>query len=219
MTKTKLIDTLQRNPDLLDENHLDETYAEDFIEDLAITANENVQAVYGASKMVVFIQDEDGNDENEVVKIPFHYYYGNPFEYGDGENCDDYIRHEQTIYEDAKDWGLEQFFAPNKKIAQIGCTSIYTQEKCYEIYSTKGTEFFPKDCTKEERVLANSIGEDRLNIEWWISVIRNYGVKLASLLSEYIDANITDLHFENFGFSQDGKPIIFDYAGFDEESY
>ena len=80
MTKTKLIDTLQRNPDLLDENHLDEDYAEDFIEDLSITANEKVQAAYGASKMVVFIQDEDGNDENEVVKIPFHYYSGNPFE-------------------------------------------------------------------------------------------------------------------------------------------
>ena len=29
MTKTKLIDTLQRNPDLLDENHLDENCAEE----------------------------------------------------------------------------------------------------------------------------------------------------------------------------------------------
>ena len=216
MTKTKLIDTLQRNPHLLDENHLDETYAEDFIEDLAITANEEVDATYGASKMVVFIQDEDGNDENEVVKIPFHFYCGDPFEYGEGEDCDDYILHEQTIYDDAEGWGLEQFFAPNKKIAQIGHTSIYTQKKCYEVYSTEGSKFLPKEYTEEEETLANGIGQDRLNIGWWISVIRNYGVKLAELLSEYIDANISDLHYENYGFSQDGKPIIFDYAGFDE---
>lgn len=218
MTKTKLIDTLQNNPDLLDENHLDEGYAEDFIEDLSITADENIQAAYGASKMVVFVQDEDGNDENEVVKIPFHYYSGTPFENGEGENCDDYILHEQIIYEDAKDLGLEQFFAPNKKIAQIGHTSIYTQKKCYEVYSIKGSKFLPEEYTEEEETLANGIGQNRLNIGWWISVIRNYGVKLAGLLSDYIDANITDLHYENYGFSQDGKPIIFDYAGF-EESY
>ena len=56
-----------------------------------------------------------------------------------------------------------------------------------------------------------------MRAEWIVDAIAAFGEDAVLKLISFIDLEgITDLHTSNYGYTLDGKPVIFDYAGWHE---
>lgn len=183
----------------------------------------------GASKGVLIFDDF-------VLKIPFMGYYDHGYEYdpetgeeyeledcfysfecGGGENSDNYCETEACIFEeineycDEEDCMISEFFAETKYLFEVNGLPFYIQQKC--------TEFCPAALSKEQRNSLRSFEEDEDIYEFPLAflneLLENYGKSLVLKLHDTIcKMGISDIHSGNVGY-YNGKPIIFDYAGFD----
>lgn len=176
----------------------------------------------GASKIVFIFDDFD-----EVIKIPFSGEYYLIYEQGEiidtsYNNFDNYIEIENKIYNDANEH-LKHVLLKNNFIKKFGNINIYTQIKIFRTF---------QDCYFEERknysqfidnIVCNFISE-RIKAEdkenplpdkrFLADIILNYGD--ADFIIPEID--FKDLHKNNYGYLENGKPVIFDFSGF-VESY
>ena len=188
----------------------------------------------GASK-TVFVSER----YNYVLKVPFSgywrvtsevdeddmYYDGTgefvSYENSRSESCWNYCETEEEIYTDAVKFGIAHFFAATEFYG-------YTPTK-YPVYiQSRVTPYFDyrknhsKEYTKEELTYATNVLEvsrrhTGLSAKWIADAIAAFGEESVLDLLSFIDLrDITDLHMSNYGYTLDGKPIIFDYAGWHE---
>lgn len=176
--------------------------------------------VWGASKFVIFV-----DDENIVVKIPFnsklHYDYNTlePLEEGeDGclyEMIPNYCEKESCVYKDAEVAGIPYFFAKTEFAGYTDdWTPYYISERVVPFDWAKNGK--TRVNTKErQQIYAYACKVSSLNESWINTACDFYGEDAVSRLISFIEEEgINDLYEYNIGFRKDGSPCIFDYSGY-----
>ena len=193
----------------------EETYA---IEDVYNQLGNEVDTAYGASKFVIFL------NENEVVKVPFNgcFWYDDEAEGGyrfDEFNNNDYCATEVAIYADAVALGVEKFFASIKYCGStIDHTPIYLAERVYTLFENATIRSKAKS-SEDSLNRAKELKKEGayFPIDWLARAIEWYGIDAINDLLAFIDLeHINDFHDGNVGFRKDGSPVILDYSGYDE---
>ena len=208
---------------------------EDMVYGLKRATGLDIDYEHGVSKAVLLIPGVD-----KVLKIPFNGYYEchmtNEDEYyenndvepiyedrffefenaGNEYNTWDYCLTELEMYDVAKKAGFAEFF-PKTEVYGIcdGCP-VYLQEKV--------TPYKSVSVSQEERKNYKTQTKDKSRVFNWVStkwgmdVIAMYGLDRANEFFDFIDNNgmASDLHNGNLGYTKDGKPVILDWAGFDD---
>lgn len=176
----------------------------------------------GATKLVIFTK------EDYVIKIPFcgdsdyyneeYYYY--PFcNAGGYDSCEwNYCEVELDLYKEAVRYGVEEFFLEPIFIGFSGLKHnhpIYVQEKAiiYEEYDSKHS--------KEEIEKTGELCAEHdlycFHKAWLTDFLDYYSLEDLQRLEKFIDDfYISDLHGGNLGYRRNGKPVIIDYAGYDD---
>ena len=187
----------------------------------------------GVSK-AVFVSD----NYDYVLKIPFsgywryveerdeEGYFTNREEFVSYENAGygsdwNYCETEESIYKNAVEYGVDQFFAATVFYGYTPTNyPVYTQPRVtsyfdYE-YDHERT-YTREEITHASDIIAGSRRHIGLRAEWIVDAIAAFGEDAVLKLIAFIDLEcITDLHTSNYGYTLDGKPIIFDYAGWHE---
>ena len=209
-------DNFGSNEDTEDTYEIDKLYRQ---------LDNTVKTAYGVSQFTIIFKDPS---INQVVKIPFlgEWFYND--EEGE-EQFDEYAINytdlSVEIYEKAKDAGVEAIFAA---IDYIGKTKnnypLYAQEKVEYSYNDvrvmKKKPFIDPSAEELEEVHKHY---DNFSYAWraftdvWVAcAIRYYGLDLVLNFMDFLDENrIEDLHYGNYGYTAEGRPVIFDYCGFD----
>lgn len=208
---------------------------EDMVYDLKRATGLDIDYEHGVSKAVLLIPGVD-----RVLKIPFNGYYEyhitNEDEYyenddvepiyedrffefenaGNEYNTWDYCLTELEMYDVAKKAGFAEFF-PKTEVYGIcdGCP-VYLQEKVIPYKSALVSQEEKKNYkaqTKDKSRVFNWV-----STKWGMDVITTYGLDRANEFFDFIDNNgmASDLHNGNLGYTKDGKPVILDWAGFDD---
>ena len=183
-----------------------------------LSTKHNVRTAYGASKFVIFLND------NEVVKIPFtgSYSYGwndenDEIDYDEiifDEFCtEDYCAVEAAVYSDAIAAGVEQFFASTKFVGNtfIDKTPIYLSERVlpFDCLNNKERSYSRDSYLKAGKMCG------RCPVEWTAMALEYYGETAVKKLFAFIESEgIDDFHDGNVGIRKDGSPCILDYSGF-----
>ena len=194
----------------------EETYA---IEDVYDQLDSTIETAYGASKFVIFLNDE------EVIKVPFNgcFWYDDDEEGGmrfDEFNNNDYCATEAAVYADAVALGVEKFFASTKYYGStIDHTPIYIAERVYSFYENDDIRH-KTESSEESNKKAMEINKEshlHFSAEWLAKAIEFYGVDAINDLVAFIELeHINDFHNGNLGFRKDGSPVILDYSGYEE---
>lgn len=177
---------------------------------------------YGASKFVI-------RYKNYVIKIPFTGYYCRDYRngtiylggYWEAINP---CAEEERIYEEASD-EMKEILLPNIFIGNVNsCFPVYIQEAIsYSFYDRPYREIEENEKTIAYKILRQirrkAFRYDyRMNITFLVPLVFKFGIeKIKEIMTDINE--IEDLHDNNYGYSADGKPVIFDYAGYDKFSW
>lgn len=193
--------------------------ADDFIDYLYSVSpeyyNQNWSCKYGSTKLVIVM-----DDENYVIKIPFHgedrdiYYVGAPT----SEDFWDYCQAEENRYNEAPDV-IKNHLAKTTWIYETkNGIRLYTQPKCliaaknhYNTKSQKTYKFFCNWWKMESSKLPID------HTDWLNLYIDCYGLPSLKVFFKAIieeDWN-DDLRDANIGFLN-GRPVLVDYSSFCE---
>lgn len=174
------------------------------------------------------------NDTDYVIKLPVTGVYGNIYdEYGCGDpkDCDikmyvdmeehDIFDIEQSIYDSLLSESKE-VFCPCTFVGNFNGIPVYIQPKVEKIQFYL-TNFLNEEDSKRVSALTSRHHYKEnvarpLTDDFIMSLINLYGEEAAGYILEDCKT-IDDLHTNNYGYTKDGKPIIFDFAGFDGEMY
>lgn len=180
----------------------------------------------GATKLAIIPKEEDF-----VIKVPFEYRYDEfsdefvPFEYAyNSENNGDYCFSEYEAYLAAVDYGVGCFF-PKTEIATIGISgAILIQEKCKPLNQTDVSiiKNYSQDSMSKAWNIYDTAGFS-IHMGWMAKCVEVYGEELFKKLITFLEENeygqraADDLHTGNIGYDKEGKPIILDFSGYNEE--
>lgn len=214
----KILDSLLENKRFhrknMSEENWDLVLGEAFIK--SFEEEHDVEFKTGVTKLVIV-----PNNEDFVLKIPFDgtAYRGKFYLFcgaADLEEGKDYCRAEELHYKEAKAWDLDFLFAETVQISEINGVPIYRQPKC-ELFEVELLSQRPTEETQTTVEKACTTYDYRcFNEDWLAEVVMRYGVEvLHNLLSFLNYEDIIDLHDNNIGFLN-GKPVLFDYASFDD---
>ena len=171
----------------------------------------------GASK-VVFIPD----GARYVIKIPYYGqvddWDGNSVPYQgafspeiDTENTNDYCELEAAIYDEAVDWGLQDFFVPTTWVCDIGHIPVYVQPRIHPIRHRP---------TEENTFKYASVkGSDEFDSDVGACLVDFYALPHIEKLLEFFKFyRINDVdNFRNGGYDTGlQRHVFWDYAGFQE---
>lgn len=217
----------------------DEDFYEELNNDLLSTLNlifDDFDVDNGASKLAIIPVKED-----YVIKIPYTgttqtdccfsysedededgYYeedYFSPF-VGAGKDAPwDYCALEVERYQYAKKFGVERFLAETKLLGYVHGYPIYIQEKCETYYDSQRFShhsIYSEEEKKTTRSMAGLGQFEYLVNENWLTDFRFYYGREA--LVDFVDFLLTnnwgDLNTSNIGYLN-GRPVIFDYSGYD----
>ncbi len=182
----------------------------------------------GMTKLVII-----PSKRNYVIKIPFTGFYSSEFD-EDGYESNYQLRgaakydvcaDENYFYEQASE-ELQQVLTPNIFVTNIDGISIYVQEK----YSTTFGEYKYSCDAKYEKTISPAKNKIIDYISYWKDNLGNIGKSFVGALIDTFGiskaarvvfeiSSIDDLHWGNYGFAKDGRCMIFDYAGYDENLY
>lgn len=140
---------------------------------------------------------------NYVLKKSFDGYV----EYGDCEiydysELDDIIymsEIEKRVYEKAKEWGVEKYFA---EVINVG-KNVYMQERVHTCLPLRRGEDSTKNVPSHFVAMALDCGDSMEELK-----------RLDAFLEEF---DINDLHNGNLGMLN-GRPVIFDYSGYESNT-
>lgn len=173
---------------------------------------------YGASKLVIFPDNEEGY----VIKIPFSGYFDCEYEEfyyfananNDGNRCWDYCFTELLIYHSAKSNDVNQILAKPHLIGTVKNYPIYIQEKAetYEIAKKKSEKRNSIQSTDKIYSICQERNYAKFNLDWITDVYNYYGDKQFNKIMNFI-APIGDLHDANIGYIG-SRPVILDYSDF-----
>lgn len=197
----------------------------------------NVGVQTGATKMALFFPDTDF-----VVKIPFngatknHHEWNDetqqyekietftPFEYAETKDEADswnYCQVELELYEEAVHDNVSQFFLETELLIVINDTPIYIQQKAEILADCKDTycyeDSYDEDTLSETRKKCDDKDLRCFNACWLSDAFNYYknDDKVFDLLV-FAENYLDDLHSHNLGYVN-GRPVIIDYAGYNEE--
>lgn len=186
----------------------------------------------GATKIVII-----PNDADYVIKIPITGTYitehdadGNKVHILEGRvdmEEFDHLEHEQSIWR-TLNRESKKVFLPNITIGEINGIPIYVQERVAKTFMDTRSDQIEKTegSVKSAQKLIEKSGygsndDDDINIlneDFIAAIVEYYDEETArQVLSDAEE--IGDLHNENYGFTEDGRPVIFDYADFFLEMY
>lgn len=190
----------------------------DFIQAIVKRTDPMAHINYGVSKMVII----SPNFDNVVIKIPFNgEFYKNglwePFEWAPGSDSSDYCLAECEKYFHLKTYGLSCFVAKTLHYKTINNIRIFIQEKvipeddlCFD--------FTPSLKSKELADRWYNEGQSVFDAAWIANCLDKYGeskVKKFLYYCNNIDLDILeDMHEGNYGYRENGTPVILDYANF-----
>lgn len=188
----------------------------------------------GASK-VVFVSERN----DYVLKVPFSGYWHFIEEVDEdglleereefvgykssrSESCWDYCETEEEVYADAVELGVAHFFAATKLYGYTPTKHpVYIQPRVISYFDygyDHSREYTKEELTYATNILQSSSKRTGLSVEWIADAIAAFGEESVCDLLSFIDLrDITDLHTSNYGYTLDGKPVIFDYAGWHEK--
>ena len=175
--------------------------------------NNEVCADEGVSKFVLIPKDGDF-----VFKIGYDHD-------DEGDEIDNGCEVENVYYQYATYDSLDMYFAATAFYDFITTPEghkipVYVQEKVEPLCDRGST---CDGLTREEKITMKSkvssyYGGDRLDECWIKDFIDCYGEEELECLMQFLDENsINDLHRGNIGY-KNGKPIIFDYCGYESFS-
>lgn len=197
--------------------------------DKVVTTNFIVET--GASKLVLISKNKN---VSEVLKIPFEgsndiYEEDNEenAHFFQGANADEkwnYCATEANYYQEAKELGIESFFAKTKRVGtmeyQEGFIPVYSQEKI--IIKANNTPSKKSHWTPNFTRLISKINkkwnECELPDEWIESAIRCTNIFKVNSFINFIcvthpEIN-ADMHCQNYGYRSDGTPCLCDFSGY-----
>lgn len=203
--------------------------------DRALDENNMTDFFYrvGASK-TVFVSES----YNYVLKVPFSGYWRLVeeidedgiyderdkfvgYENSRSESGWNYCETEEKIYVDAVKLGVAHFFAATEFYGYTPTKyPVYIQPRVisyFDYENSHSREYTEEELTYATNVLQSSRKQTGLSTEWIADAIAAFGEESVLDLLSFINLrDITDLHRGNYGYTLDGKPIIFDYAGWHE---
>lgn len=206
----------------------DDTFAEDnftdyFIKEVPEDCNYN----YGASKLVIIPEHED-----YVIKIPFNCVYNEDYTALDDKQEEwlyfqnayycrqevygwDYCEAEVEYYEEAADWGVEKYFAETRYIGDCHGWPIYIQPKCEAMEDTRRSHSHTLEEYDSIQEKADSVNQHGIrDRDFLCDLFKDAGVDTVSLLFQFIDEMLNDLHSGNYGyFEGTTDACLLDYAG------
>lgn len=184
----------------------------------------------GATKIVII-----PNDADYVIKIPITGTYiterdadGNEIHALEGKvNMTefDHLEHEQNVWR-ILNRESKKVFLPNITVGEINGIPIYVQERVAKTFMDTRSDQIEKTegSVKSAQKLIEKSGygsNDDVSIlseDFIAAIVEYYDEETArQVLGDAGD--IGDLHDENYGFTEDGRPVIFDYADFFVEMY
>ena len=130
-----------------------------------------------------------------------------------------YCFRESEIYAIAEQYNLGFAFAKIKCFDEIDNTRIYLQEKVYR-YSDSLKQHSVEEL-KSIRDKTSNYHENTWMIppEWSLAFVDTYGEEVFDEFLEFcVEQNINDLTESNIGYTKEGLPIAFDFAGYHELS-
>ena len=178
--------------------------------------NGSVTTAFGASKFIIFLND------NEVVKVPFNGEFYT--EYFDDEDetgyskfdyfcTEDYCMVEAAVYADAIAAGVDIFFASTEFVGNtlINKTPIYLSERVLPFdYLNNEERSYSRDSYSKAGKMCG-----RCPVEWTAMALEYYGEEAVRKLFDFIEKEgIDDLHWGNVGIRRNGAPVLLDYSGF-----
>lgn len=177
----------------------------------------DVTVVYGYTRVVIIFKT--GKFKNLVVKIPYGTVY-------------DYCKGEVQNYNQAPE-ELKPFLACSEYLGKVKVRSyttsktvtlpVYIMEKVEDVdnipnaYNISRKVPYVASLSTEDYQKIQYV-YDRCRSEWVMNLLYEYmGMEKFLKFLDYIEENrINDLHTGNIG-SLNGRPVLFDYAGFREE--
>ena len=201
----------------------------DYIEDQISKVAPNAAIYNGCSKCAIVDRTCD-----YVIKIPFRgaFYEGyddeedsfEEFQYAndlggeyDDASCWDYCENELIKYEKAVDAGFGEFFAETAYYGMIDNTPIYIQEKASSYSERRKDGNVPSASDDAQKIYEENANElsYSINANWIELAIDWYGLERVLDFLNYIEAEDLDwdLHNGNIGFTDSGKPVLIDWAG------
>lgn len=157
-------------------------------------------------------EDCEFYDEDKVT-------YNNEYECANSDNGNDYCEAEVRYYAEAKKKRLEKFFAETVYIGKSESgLPVYIQEKVPYADGEKGKN----SLSEKSKISFKKIAKKRpqytnvLPEAFSKTILDVYGVKsFVKLVDFLIDQEIDgDFHSQNVGFTEDQKPILFDYSDY-----
>lgn len=205
--------------DLTDEKNFTSFYIEDFIDSIDPQIVPDYDFVYGSTKLVIIPKDRD-----YVVKIPFNdnekalVYYPDTDQENDRYGWD-YCEVEQEIYQIAKEHNFEQFFLPIESLTDgYSPYPVYIQKKVEVLDETDRSQerYSSVESKKRVKVFRKLT---KIDINWKAALLDALGSlsKLREFFHFLEKYGISDdLYNFNVGYC-DGKPVILDYGGYNED--
>ena len=151
--------------------------------------------------------------------------YIEPFEncFFQNQHYANYCEIEEAIYKYIEEEypTLAPLFTKLEKIGNFYGVTVYTQPKVDEVLSEtqKPHPYIKnsKEYCKVKKIFENYHCSTLFDLHpaWVIDVMNIYGEDILRTLAEFIYNYVFDLHSSNYGWLQ-GKPVIFDYAGFED---
>lgn len=130
----------------------------------------------------------------------------------------DYCELEAEIYQTAKIYGVEEFFAETTYLGYLNGVPIYASENVPFSWYSHDIEISEesKKTLRDWHTSANTnyftIDDDML-----VVFIEQYGEEATYRLMEFVEHwNLSDFHSGNVGFDKNGKLRIIDYSGYHE---
>lgn len=154
-----------------------------------------------------------------VIKIPFVRCDGEDL-YGadDAENKWDYCEQESVRYEQYSKAGFNDIFLKTEFIDYVNDHPIYIQELAIPLAQIKENDESHKSCSNDEIEKVKKLWEindyEMINSEWEADILTLYGEEYyCNFMKFIIEYTLDDLRDTNIGYVGK-KPIILDYAGF-----
>ena len=178
---------------------------------------EDCEYSYGASKLVIIPDNTD-----YVIKVPFNctydeewLYFQNAYYCRQEEYGWDYCEAEVEYYEEAADWGVEKYFAETRYIGDCHGWPIYVQPKCEAMENSRDSHSHTREEYDSIQKKADSVDQHGIrDRDFLCDLFKDADVATVSLLFQFIDEMLNDLHSGNYGyFEGTTDACLLDYAG------
>lgn len=154
------------------------------------------------------------NEENGTYEDSWE-----PFINGSGEFGNNYCETELFFYEEAVNYGVEKMFAAIEAFDVLKCgIPVYKQTKVRPMNHTDSASR-PKTSAHSKK-MAEKYDTLPFDKEWVAAAIEIYGEEFFKHFLTFIDEVYPgigrDMHYGNYGYTLDGKPILLDYSGWEQ---